>query len=411
MSKVFSLYELNRLIRSVIDTAFPQTLLVTAEIASCDVKNHCYLTLVDKEEDTIRAETKAVIWANRYRTLARSFRKATGVELSKGIKILFEASLNFHERYGLKLTIDPSYTIGEMAVRRKEILEKLSKEGLKDKNKQLEFPLVPQRIGIISSATAAGYEDFMNHLVYNAYGYKYTCMLFEARMQGEHAEESIISALHQCADDELLFDVVVIIRGGGGQADLHCFDSYEIGKYIAKYPMPVISGIGHERDLTVVDEVSSIRVKTPTAAADLIITRTKDFEDNLDLLGHRVLHGIQRLTADMREGLSYLTTTFDGIIRNKLLNDHYTLNSLAKGLQYSLKLLKVQRQRVKTVQTNINHLNPFNVLKRGYSITYHDRRSVRSSAEVKTGDRLTTKLYKGELVSRVERKHSKKRGI
>jgi exodeoxyribonuclease VII large subunit len=152
-------------------------------------------------------------------------------------------------------------------------------------------------------------------------------------------------------------------------------------------------------------------VKTPTAAADLIITRTKDFEDNLDLLGHRVLHGIQRLTADMREGLSYLTTTFDGIIRNKLLNDHYTLNSLAKGLQYSLKLLKVQRQRVKTVQTNINHLNPFNVLKRGYSITYHDRRSVRSSAEVKTGDRLTTKLYKGELVSRVERKHSKKRGI
>jgi len=217
MPEKLSLYELNHLIRSVMESSLPDTFLVTAEIASCDVKNHCYLTLVDKDEDTIRAEIKAVIWANTFKKVSAEFRRAAGIELGKGIKILFEAEVSFHERYGLKLNIlniDPSYTIGELAVRRKEILERLAKEGIKDKNKELEFPLVPQRIGIVSSATAAGYEDLMTHLMNNSYGYKFTCKLYEAVMQGDRAETSIVNALSQCMHDAPALDVVNSERRG-----------------------------------------------------------------------------------------------------------------------------------------------------------------------------------------------------
>jgi exodeoxyribonuclease VII large subunit len=411
ISQPLSLYELNKLIRSALETAFPQTFLVTAEIASCDVRNHCYLTLVDKDENTIRAEIRAVIWAQRFKTLAVEFQEATGVQLTRGIKILFEASVSFHERYGLKLNIlniDPSYTIGEMSRKRKEILERLSKERLINRNKDLAFPLVPQRIGIISSATAAGYEDLMHHLMNNAYGYRYTCRLYEAIMQGDRAEESILSALTHCADEFLYLDVVVIVRGGGGQADLHCFDSYEIGKQIALLPLPVISGIGHERDITVVDEVSHERVKTPTAVADLIITKTKEFEDRIDSLAHGLVFGTHKLTADLRESLSSLARNLDTVMRNELLDSFHNLKSFIKGLQYSLKLLKIHGERLKTVQSNIHHLNPRNVLKRGYSITYCDSAIVKSAANVKTGDSLRTVLYKGELESAVEKKKQKK---
>jgi exodeoxyribonuclease VII large subunit len=368
------------------------------------------MTLVDKDDETIKAEIKAVIWAHRYKTLSAEFKDAAGIELAKGIKILFEASVNFHERYGLKLNIlniDPSYTIGELAVRRKEILEKLTKEGLKDRNKQIEFPPVPQRIGIISSSTAAGYEDLMIHLTNNTYGYKFSCRLYEALMQGDMAEASIVSAIRQCADDSPFLDVVVIVRGGGGQSDLHCFDSYEIGKCIAFLPLPVISGIGHERDVTVVDEVSHTRAKTPTAVADFIITKTKYFEDRVDSLAHSLVHGIRQLTSDMRERLSFLTKHLEAIIRNDVLNKIHRLHEFTKGLRYSLKLLHTQKQRLKTLESNIYHLNPTNVLKRGYSITYKDGRAVKFVSEVQTGDRLRTILHRGEILSIVDKREKK----
>jgi exodeoxyribonuclease VII large subunit len=407
--EILSLYELNQLIKSIFNTALPQTFLVTAEIASLDVKNHCFLTLVDKDKETIRAEIKAVIWAGAYRTLSAEFRKAAGIELGKGIKILFKASVDFHERYGLKLNIiniDPSYTIGELAIRRKEILERLTQEGLKDKNKQLEFPLVPQKIGIISSATAAGYEDLLNHLKNNPYGYKFHCTLYEAIMQGDKAEASIINALNQSRHDASHLDVLVIVRGGGGQADLHCFDNYEIAKTIAFLPLPVISGIGHERDITVVDEVSNTRAKTPTAAADLIITRVKDFEDRIDSLSHSLAHAANKITANLKETLSFFIKNFESSIKNELLNSYHMLDAFTKGLNFSFKIIQAEQERLRSKENNINHLNPRNVLKRGYSITYKNGKAVKSESEVKTGDRLKTTLYEGELISKVERKHS-----
>lgn len=363
---------------------------------------------MDKDKETIRAEMKAVIWASTFKTLSVAFKEAAGIELNKGIKILFEASVDFHERYGLKLNIiniDPSYTIGELAIRRKEILERLTKEGLKDKNKQLEFPLVPQRIGIISSA-AAGYEDLLNHLKNNPYEYKFHCRFYEAIMQGDKAEASIINALNQSRHDASYLDVLVIVRGGGGQADLHCFDSYEIAKTIAFLPLPVISGIGHERDITVVDEVSNIRAKTPTAAADLIITRVKDFEDRIDSLSHSLVHTTSKITANLKEMLSFFTRNFESSIRKELLNSFHILDTLMKRLNFSFKIIRTERERLQSKENNINHLNPQNVLKRGYSITCKNGKAVKSISEVEIGDNLKTTLYKGELISKVEQKHS-----
>ncbi|MBI4825362.1 MAG: exodeoxyribonuclease VII large subunit [Nitrospirae bacterium] len=409
--EILSLYELNQLIRSVLEGSFPETFLVTAEIASCDVKNHCYLSLVDKENDVIRAEIKAVIWADKYKKLSAAFTQATGAGLTKGIKILFEASIGFHERYGLKLNIvniDPSYTIGEMAVKRKEILERLVKEGIKDRNKELEFPLVPQKIGIVSSSTAAGYEDLMTHLANNSYGYKFTCRLYEALMQGDRAEESVVAALQKCISDASHLDVVVIVRGGGGQADLQCFDSYEIAKSIAFLPVPVISGIGHERDITVVDEVSNMRAKTPTAVADLIITRVKDFEDRLDSLTHNLVHGAQRLTSDERERISTLSKNLEAAVRKEQLDNAFKLDLFVKGLKYSLKLIQSEKERLRSREDNVGHLNPANVLKRGYSITYHNGKAISSASDAEAGDVLRTVLHKGELTSIVEKQSRRK---
>ncbi len=407
MSEALSLYELNKLIKSVIDDNLSGTFLVTAEIASCDVKRHCYLTLVDKEEDTIRAEIRAVVWANKYKVIAPIFEESTGTKLAKGIKILFQATVDFHERYGLKLTInniDPSYTVGELAVRRREILERLKKEGLIERNRELEFPLVPQRIGIISSATAAGYEDLMAHLLNNVYGYKFTTELYEAVMQGDRAEDSIVAALGRCMDDVSSLDVLVIVRGGGGQTDLHCFDSYEIGKAIASLPIPVIAGIGHQRDVTVVDEVSNARAKTPTAVADMIITRVKDFEDRIDSLAHGLVYGARKLTADMNEILSSLSKNLEVMVGNELLENHHRLDIFIKGLQYSLKVIKKERQEMKARESSINHLNPRNVLKRGYSVAYHNGSLVKSVSDVEAGDSLRTLLYEGEIMSEIKTK-------
>ncbi|HDZ84710.1 MAG TPA: exodeoxyribonuclease VII large subunit [Nitrospirae bacterium] len=407
MSEVLSLFELNNLIRNVIEGSLPDTFLVTAEIASCNVKNHCYMTLVDKADGQIRAETGAVIWADRYRSIARTFERQTGTALAKGIKILIEAEVSFHERYGLKLNIiniDPSYTIGEMAVRRKEVLERLTKEGLIERNRELEFPLVPQRIGIVSSSTAAGYEDLMVHLENNSYSYKFTTTLYEAIMQGDRAEESVAAALGRCAEDASSLDLVVIVRGGGGQVDLHCFDSYGIGKAIAMLPVPVISGIGHQRDVTVVDEVSNMRAKTPTAVADMIITTVKDFEDRLDSSAHSLVRFTREMTSEMKSALSALSKILEAAARNELVDNSHRLGAFIKGLQYSLKFIKNEGQRLRSGEGNIKLLDPRSILKRGYSITYNNDKAVRAASDVKTGDSLRTVFFKGEVTSKVENK-------
>lgn len=425
--EAISLFELNQLIKSVIEGSLPETFLIRAEISSFNVSKHCYLTLIDKDGDTTRAKVDAVIWASRFTVIADEFRKAAGVELAKGIKILFEASVSFHEVYGLKLNIiniDPSYTIGEMASKRREILERLIREGLKERNRALEFPLVPRRIGIISSSKAAGYEDLITHLRENPYGYCFDCKLYEAVMQGERAESSILGAIARCESDVSSLDIVVIVRGGGGDFDLRFFDSYEIAKAIANLPVPVISGIGHERDVTVVDEVSNRRGKTPTAVADLIITRVRDYEDAISLLAHRLVHGANKLNADLAENLNSLTKgvvyclKFIGMQKQRILENAFRLKTLTSkeisgrfnNLEALFSRVRISSERrllwadkmLNGLESNLNHLNPRNVLKRGYSITYSNDKAVISVAGIKKDEMLRTVLYKGEIVSIVE---------
>jgi exodeoxyribonuclease VII large subunit len=449
LPEVLSLYELSRNIRSAIDTAFPGTFLVTAEIASLDIRKHCYMNLVEKDGEEIRADMRAVVWASRFSGIRADFKSVTGIDLAKGIKILFKAAVRFHERYGLSLditAIDPSYTLGELSAKKKDVLERLSREGIRDRNKSLPFPLVPQRVGIVSSETSAGYEDLISHLTNNPYSFKFSLRLYEAVMQGDKAEESIKGALKRCNDDSSRLDLVVIVRGSGAQTDLHCFDSYEIARSIAFLGVPVISGIGHLRDTTVVDEVSNRKAKTPTAVADQIITRTKEFDDALVASAHRLVRGAGSFVFDMKERLSLLVQSFKDVSLRELGGERQRLDGFISGLEKSHRLtvskmkylvessarltslaakdimaqknvlnvirsrimtgsrgrLTIENERLDSRESNLTHLDPGNVMKRGYSITFKQGKPLKTVSGLKRHDTVRTLLYDGEVKSTVQ---------
>ncbi len=283
------LYQLNCLVKRELKNRFPDSFLVIAEIA--DVKEnrsgHCYLELVEKreEDDAVIATARATIWAFTYRMLKPYFETTTGKSLQKGIKVLVRVEIVFHELYGYSLNIkdiDPTFTIGDLERKRKEIIDRLTQEGVIDMNRELEFPMLPKTVAIISSPTAAGYGDFVDQLHRNAYGYAFHTKLFPAIMQGEKTTESIIAALERIYEFESLFDVVVIIRGGGSQTDLGSFDSYELAANVAQFPIPILAGIGHERDETIVDRVAYRSVKTPTAAAAFLIECFSEADGELE---------------------------------------------------------------------------------------------------------------------------------
>ena len=448
--KIFSLFELNRALREVIEAGLPDEYPVIAEIASIrtDQKGHCYLELIERDENTIIARMSGTIWSYNYRIISRQFMSVTGLPLSKGMKILLNAGISFHERYGLSLNIqdiDPSYTLGEMAKKRQEILDRLTREDLINKNMELDFPILPLSIAVISSPGAAGYDDFMNHIKNNPYGYNFNTELFQAIMQGENAEASIIGAFEKCRERHYLFDLIVIIRGGGGEADLHCFDSYKIGKLIAEMPLPVISGIGHQRDRTVVDEVAHTSVKTPTAAAGLIIQAVREFHLRVREYETRLIRSSGEILENNRFKLHTLSAEMDKLVTRCLAMEDVKLNHMKQALSYCRKLLHYQREKIDRLrdmthalvknstkenlfaldylqdlikkhfksymqnhknlltnrQTNIGHLNPANVLKRGYSITYRDNMLVKDIQNVSPGDIIKTVLYRGTIRSNI----------
>jgi exodeoxyribonuclease VII large subunit len=289
MAENLSLSELQQIIKDSLYMALPDHYWVVAEISEIKENNagHCYLELIEKQPDekNVRARVKAIIWSNRYRFLSSFFQNITDESLSEGMKILVKTKVEYHELYGLSLIIsdiDPSYTIGEMALKRQMVIKRLEDEGVFSMNKEIEFPAVPQRIAVISSKSAAGYSDFINHLKENNYGYVFYTALFETVMQGTETEQSVISALDRIAGFPDLFDVVVIIRGGGSQIDLSWFDSYNIAYHVTQFPLPVITGIGHEKDLSVTDMVAFQSLKTPTAVADYLIERIEEAEISLN---------------------------------------------------------------------------------------------------------------------------------
>ncbi|HSI90781.1 MAG TPA: exodeoxyribonuclease VII large subunit, partial [Adhaeribacter sp.] len=289
-SQPLTLFQLQNKIRETLEEAFPASYWVVAEISEVRVhgSGHCYLTLTEKDsrnQNNLIAQAKGTIWRNNYREISSYFESQTGHKLKGGLKILFNASLRFHELYGFSLDIldiDPNYTIGDLARQKQETLKKLEANGLLEKNKNRFLTEVPPRIAVISSAPAAGYGDFMDQLNKNPYGYHFETTLFEASVQGNEAAASVRQALRLVERQQERFDAVVLIRGGGAQTDLLCFDDYELCAAIGNFPLPVLTGIGHERDETIADLVAHSRLKTPTAVAAFLIDQFLTFEAHFD---------------------------------------------------------------------------------------------------------------------------------
>ncbi len=449
-----SLFELNSKIKSTIHQSFAETYWIVAEISEIrEVRNgHCYLELIEKDEKTeqIIAKSRANIWAYTYRMLKPFFIQTTGQELTSGLKVLVRASIDFQEVYGFSLNIrdiDPNYTLGDMAQKKQAILNKLSEEGVIDMNKELEVPIVPQKIAVISSPTAAGYEDFCNQLNNNALNYKFYIKLFPAIMQGDKTEESVISALDRIYEYEDLFDVVVIIRGGGSTSDLMCFDNYWIAYNIAQFPIPVFSGIGHERDETVVDFVAHTRLKTPTAVAEHILELVSDFDNRLEYLKDNIVSTTREILSTYKSMFERSSSRFKPLVSHSLTKQKSQLTNMAHQLDNfsssfindRVNRLNIISERIKTSSMNKIHnekqaikqypqklatrtkfffsdknaqiqlfektnnlLNPKNILKKGYSITCLNNKAIKDSDEIKKGDKLTTQLYDGKIDSIVE---------
>lgn len=401
---------------------------LTAETSDLRVSGgHCYMELIQKDPNTgtPMAKCRAVIWASAYARLGAAFYAATGTRLRSDMKIMARVSVSYHAVYGFSLVIndiDPDYTVGDLARRRNQIIARLRQEGVYDLNRSLPWVRVPNRIAIVSARGAAGYGDFMKHLHLNPYRLRFDTTLFEAALQGERTSASIISALEAVMERVDDYDCVVIIRGGGAVSDLASFDDYELAANVAQFPLPVVVGIGHERDVTVLDYVANTRVKTPTAAAELLIGRMADALGTLRALGE----GIQRTVADriagQRRQLAYCQGTLPEIVRaiidrNRLrvgadasarladavrgltLRRSERLDALGTLLSDAATALIHRRsERLKALGEILDAISPEATLRRGYSITRYDGRAVTDAAVLPDAAVLTTTFAKGEPV-------------
>ena len=393
-----SLLELNTLVRNRVQAAMPDRYWVRAEVSEAreNRSGHCYLELVEKDETSgeMQAKARAVIWATVYRMLRAHFAAETGMAIAPGIKLLIEVSVDMHELYGYTLTvhdIDPSYTLGDMARQRAEIIRRLTQEGIIDMNRELSWPLLPQRIAVISSPTAAGYGDFIDQLHRNPYGYRFYTALYTAAMQGARAESSVIGALERIYAHESDFDGVVIIRGGGATSELSCFDSYPLAQNVAQFPLPVIVGIGHDRDETVLDRVANVRVKTPTAAAEWLIARVAEADRRrLDLQASLASEIDNRLRQE-RQRLAAAGQRLPLLIERRITLERSRLDHLAPTLRQAVtRSMERQQQRLALLSRSVELSSPERILKRGFSLTLKEGKAVRSADELRSGDRITT---------------------
>lgn len=453
MPNSITLYELNNNLKQALKERFAEEVWITAEITEIlnNSSGHCYLQLADKKEsdDTIIATARGTIWAFTYRMLKPYFETTTGRSLAKGMKVMLKVEVVFHEVYGYSLNvkdIDPTFTIGDLERKKREIIEQLQKDGIIDMNRELEFPVLPKNIAVISSPTAAGLGDFMNHLETNPYGYKFHVKLFPAVMQGDKTTDSVIAALDRIYEYETLFDVVVLIRGGGSQTDLGSFDSYDMAANIAQFPLPVIAGIGHERDETVADRVAHLRVKTPTAAAAFLIDAFREQEEIMEGLKNDFIGEVKELINEQRSRQLLCLSGFRQFVQALLVNRDTRLKLLSQRIEHSsgqfitgrmsgldtirermsgkLTLLfdrqknllhtssRTVEQRSENIirqhkywielsETKIKFVDPKNVLERGYSVTRLNGKAVKNSNALKAGDILETEVASGVISSKV----------
>lgn len=405
--QALSLYELNGLVKRTIRDRMSETYWVQAELSDVrsNYSGHCYLEFIQKDAsgNNLIAKARGTIWSNIYKMLKPYFEQETGQAFASGIKVLVRVSVDFHELYGYSLTvldIDPTYTVGDMERKRREILRQLEEEGVIDLNKELEMPVLPQRIAVISSATAAGYGDFCNQLSNNPRGYGFYTELFPAIMQGERVEESIIAALDAIYARLEAFDVVVIIRGGGATSDLSGFDTYELAANCAQFPLPIITGIGHERDDTVIDLIAHTRVKTPTAAAAFLVACMDQVADRLDNLSFRLQQGVRNRLLWEHRRIEGLKQRIPSAVYKRISDAKYGLLAANRDLQMATRqFLSMKKHRLELLQQRLNDALPEKQLARGYSITLKNGKAVKDASALKEGDTLVTLLYKGKVES------------
>ncbi len=401
-----SLSELNQQIKKTLEEQLAASYWVVAEIAQIQVNSsgHCYLELVQKEGNQVIAKARATIWAYSYRNISAWFARITGNDLTVGMRILANTKVTYHEVYGLSLNIkdiDPSFTLGEREKARQEVIAKLEADGIMEMNKELELPQVPQNIAIISSETAAGYGDFINQIEENGYGYKVHHYLFSASMQGDKAPESIINALHQIVDSDA--DVVVIIRGGGSQLDLDCFDNYELCSHIAQFPLPILTGIGHERDTSIADMVAHTQLKTPTAVAEFIIQGFIAYQSNISDLFSSISSVATDYIYTEKETLNQILTRMSLQAQQKLQTSKAKLESITQNIAHSSAFQLASSENIlKSMEQKINLLNPKHLLKKGYSVIYKNGKPL-GSAKVSVNEQIDIITENQRILSTVDK--------
>lgn len=388
-----SLLELNLRVKEWVKNSLSIPLWVHAEINEIheNASGICYLELVEKGADEfIVAKQKAIIWASNYRMLKPYFESVTQISLQEGIKISVLCRVEFHELYGMSLVItdiDPAYTLGDVALRKQIIIERLMADGVWDMNKELPLPKVPQRIAIISSATAAGYGDFLHQLKNNKYGYGFSIQLFSAIMQGNQVETSVVAAFDEIYESIDQYDVVVLIRGGGATSDLASFDSYKLASHLAQFPLPVICGIGHQRDNTILDMIANMRVNTPTAAADFLVERIHLFELGMDDLLQQIINiGSEKINLERLSLLNAISTLLVSAKYN-LLNQRVVVDDIYAKLQLMLKM-KFENEEAFLTQTRkiLDAHSPENVLKKGYALILKNDKCIANSSDLQSND-------------------------
>jgi exodeoxyribonuclease VII large subunit len=405
-----TLTELQGLIRDKLYESLPGFFWVIAEVAEIKTNSagHCYLELTDNETsgDRVTARVRATIWAAKYRSLNTFFNASTGIPLRAGITILFKATVEYHDLYGLSLNIsdiDPSYTAGDMALRRESIMRRLTDDGVMAMNRELPLASYPRNIAVISSSKAAGYQDFINHLTDNPYGYVFKPELFEAAMQGETTERSVIEAFDRISAMADGYDAAVIIRGGGSTTDLSWFDSYDIAFYVTQFPLPVLTGIGHEKDLTVTDMVAWRSFKTPTAVADFLVEQTLDNENRIIDMASTLYTEASDMISSAEEQLSSLqnrtAATARLIVRVKDEQLGYHAGTLLRSKN---NLLRSAKERIDRVESALHHLDPAGVMQRGFTLTTKNGKILHSPFPLEPGDTIVTHFEQGHATSTVK---------
>lgn len=407
MEQHISLLELNRRMQRLLSDPSTQGVWVVAELSDVQVRGgHCYMELLDKDEHgSIVAKARAVIWANNFMRISAAFRHETGTAFATGLKVMVCASANMHPVYGLSLVInavDSSYTLGEKERRRREAIERLRREGILDNNRGLTWPAVPRRVAVISAPGAAGYGDFINQLYNNPSRLRFDVSFFPAIMQGDRAASSIIAALGQIALRQEDFDGVVIIRGGGASSDLECYESYDLASSIAMFPLPVIIGIGHERDITLLDYVANMRVKTPTAAAEWFVSLGDNALAWLDNTAAAISTYVQRRLSGENERLVWCEGQLGGIAARRIAPEQTRLDMVSAKLLDTVRgIIERERERIDAHRRLASALSPRATLRRGFSYTRVGGSTLHDISQAPAGTLIQTITADGIIDSQV----------